>query len=217
MNGWIWLGLIAIVAFLLLLWPGRMKLAHWQVAVSAMLLGMTGYALQGQPNLPPSPAKSMVTEKQTAQMLIEMRAKMDQKFSPAKRWLMGSDGFARSGDYALAAAFIQAGLREQPKEGDLWAALGLQLMLASDGKLNAPAKIAFDKARKFRPANPAPDYFEGLDALFQGDPAKASRLWKGILDRSPAWLEWHASLESQYRALEGLRKGVAPDATAPAK
>lgn len=217
MNGWVWLGIIALVAFLLLLWPGRMKLAHWQIAVSAMLLGMTGYALQGRPDLPPSPGKPVSAQLKTAEMLIEARGKMDRKFSPAQRWLIGADSFARSGNYQMSAAFIQAGLREQPKEGDLWAALGLQLMLASEGKMTAPAKIAFDKARQFRPENPAPDYYEGLDALFQGDPAKASRLWKGILDRSPTWPEWRPSMESQYRALQGLRAGVAPDATAPSK
>lgn len=217
MNGWVWLGIVVVVAFLLLLWPGRMKLAHWQVAASAMLLGMTGYALQGRPDLPPSPAKPVAAEQQTALLLIETRAKMDQKFSGAQRWLIGADGFARTGRYQTSAAFIQAGLREQPRNGDLWAALGLQLMLASEGKLTAPAKLAFDKARRFRPGGPAPDYFEGLNALFQGDPATASRLWKGILDRSPTWPEWRPNLESQYRALQGLRTGVAPNATAPSK
>lgn len=212
MSGWVWLSIITVFAFLLLLWPGRMKLAHWQIALSVMLLGMTGYALQGRPDLPPSPAKSVVAEQATAIMLIETRAKMDQKFSGAQRWLIGADGFARSGDYTMSAALIQAGLREQPRNGDLWAALGLQLMLAADGKITPPAKIAFDKARHFRPAGPAPDYFEGLEALFKGDMATPARLWKGILDRSPDWPEWRPALESQYRALQGLKAGVAPDA-----
>lgn len=217
MNGWVALGLLAGLAFIVMLWPGKMALRQWQIALSTLLLGMTGYALQGRPTLAPSPAKPVTAQAEAATLLIETRGKMDYKFGVAKRWLRSADGMARAGNYPLAAGFIQGGLHEYPKDGDLWAALGLQLMLASDGKITPPAQIAFDKARKYSPDNPAPDYFTGLDALFKRDPATAERLWKGILDRSPKWPEWRADLESQYAALQAARKQIEAEAQSPSK
>ncbi len=57
MNGWVSLGLLAVLSLGVLLAIGRFKGGLWQVAAAAILLGMTGYALQGRPAVPASLAK----------------------------------------------------------------------------------------------------------------------------------------------------------------
>lgn len=204
MSGWIALGLLAAAGFGLMLWPGRLPRKLWQAAMAAILLGMTGYVLQGRPSLPSSPAKPIGAKNQAADAMILMRSEMDRTFGAAKRYNFAADSFSRQGDYSLSAAFIRSGLTKYPQDGDLWSALGLQLMLASDGKMSAAAQLAFDKARSFEPKHPAPDYFEGLNALFAGDVATAKARWQHALDNGTPKAKWRPRLELQLRALTEL-------------
>lgn len=205
MNGWVSLALLAVVSLGLLIWIGRLKGGLWQVGAATILLGMTGYALQGRPVVPSSPAKSLGGQEDAAVQLVEMRADMDQSFSGAKRWLVTADSFAKQGDYKLSASYIQAGLRQNPEDPDLWSALGLQLMLASQGQMSPPAQLAFDKARAIRPNYPAPYYFAGLSRLFNGDLEGAILLWERALSLATPKAKWKSRLESQLQAAKALR------------
>jgi cytochrome c-type biogenesis protein CcmH/NrfG len=209
MNGWVILALLAASGLGAVILLGRVSKALWQVAAAAILLGMTGYALTGRPNTPASPAKSLVAEEGAALQLIETRAEMDQSFSAAKRWLVTADSFAKQGDYHLSAAYIQAGLRKNPNNPDLWSALGLQLMLASQGQMSPPAQLAFDKARTIQPNYPAPYYFAGLSRLFGGDVNGAILLWEKALSMASPNAKWKPRLESQLNAAKALRDGAA--------
>lgn len=205
MTGWVSLGILSILSFGALLAVGRLKGGLWQIAAAAILLGMTGYALQGHPSLPSSPAKSLGGSEDAAVQLVEMRAEMDQSFGGAKRWLVTADSFAKQGDYKLSASYIQAGLKQNPDDPDLWSALGLQLMLASQGQMSPPAQLAFDKAREIRPNYPAPYYFAGLSRLFEGDLNSAILLWEKALTLATPKAKWKPRLESQLKAAKALQ------------
>ena len=210
LNGWIALGLLASLSLGALILTGRLPRALWQVAAAAIMLAMTGYALQGRPAVPASPAKAIAAEAATADALIAMRADMDQRLTGATRWLVTADAFARTGDYHASAGYLQAGLRQNPNSPDLWSALGVQLMLASEGKMSAPAQLAFDKARALAPKYPAPDYFEGLSALFDGDVQTAIASWERALGNAPKDAKWVSRLESQLAALRALPTANVP-------
>lgn len=208
MNGWLILGLLAALSLAGLILFGRSK-ALWQVAAAALLLGMTGYALQGRPGTPSSPAKSLAAKEDAAEQLIAMRADMDQNFGAAKTFLVTADAFAKQGDYTLSASYIQAGLRKNPQNPDLWSALGLQLMLASKGQMSAPAQLAFDKARAIRPNYPAPYYFAGISRLFGGDIDGAILLWERALSFATPQAKWRPKLESQLAGAKALQAQAA--------
>jgi cytochrome c-type biogenesis protein CcmH len=144
-----------------------------------------------------------------------MRADMDQSFGVAKRYLVTADSFSRNGDYKLSAAYIQSGLREYPRDADLWTALGLQLMLASGGQISLPAKLAFDKARVNWPQHPGPDYFQGLSDLFAGNAPAAISNWELALAKGSPKAKWRPRLESQLAALKQLVKGAETRAAKP--
>jgi cytochrome c-type biogenesis protein CcmH len=90
-------------------------------------------------------------------------------------------------------------------------------MLASEGRMSAPAKYAFDRARKLNRYSPSPDYFEGLAALFDGRVVDALKLWQKLLDTAPKEARWKPRLESQLagvtRMAEQLSKSGTPQST----
>ena len=209
MNGWLALGLLSVISLVVLIWLVRSSKGLWQIAAAAILLGMTGYALQGRPYTPPSPAKPLAASEVAAVQLVNIRADMDQSFGSAKRWLVTADSFAKQGDYPLAAAYIQSGLKSEPENPDLWSALGLQLMLASEGQMSPPAQLAFDKARAIRPNYPAPYYFAGLARLFAGDLDGAILLWEKTVSLATPKAKWKTHIESQLAAAKTLQARTA--------
>lgn len=206
MSGWISLSLLALASLAGMVLIGKLSRGLWQVAAAAIVLAMTGYALQGRPSIPASPAKPIAAENETALALLTMRSEMDRSFGVAQRYLITADSFARSGDYRLSASYIQSGLRDYPRDADLWTALGLQLMLASDGRMSPPAKLAFDKARANWPQHPGPDYFQGLSDLFLGNVPAAISAWEAALAKASPKAKWRPRLESQLAALRPLVK-----------
>jgi cytochrome c-type biogenesis protein CcmH len=105
----------------------------------------------------------------------------------------------------MAAAILQSGIKKNPESADLWAALGVVLMLAGEGQITPPAKMAFVKARALSPKHPVPGYFEGLEVLFKGDLKKAISLWESVMANTPEKAKWRPRLESQLRGLKTLQ------------
>lgn len=210
MIGWLPIIMVAalVIGGVLLFVPGRKLL--WPAIAAAVVLGLAGYAWQGAPELPSSPAQPITAKLKAADALLQMRADMDTGYGIGKQWLITADSYARSGKYDYAAAFIQAGLREHPKNADLWAGLGVVLLLAGDGQMSPPAKMAFANARKHGPKNPAPDYFDGLVELFEGRPAKTVEIWQPLVDNAPDNAIWRPKLESQLGGLKTMLQSVQP-------
>lgn len=210
MSGWITaLALAALVAAgLLLFTQARRRL--WPLILASVVLGLAGYAWQGEASHPGAPAKPIKAERQAAEALIAMRADMDVGNGVSKQYLTLADSYARGGDYRGAAAFIESGLNKYPQDGDLWAAMGLVLFLEGDAKMSPPAEMAFANARKYRPLNRAPDYFKGLVALFDGRPAETVAIWQGLVDNAPNKAIWKPKLESQLGGLKSMLQSAQP-------
>ena len=208
MMGWIIMGAMAVLTCGALVIFGKLPRKTWEAVAAAGMLAMAGYALQGRPSVAGSPAGAVPGKSAAAADMIAMRAEMDQAFSNARPYLILSDAYARDGDYQFAASYIRSGIKKNPQNADLWAGLGLQLLLASDGQMSPPAKFAFDRARALSPMQPAPDYFEGLTALFAGRTDLALGLWQGVLVRAPKEAKWKPRLESQIRGLQSLQSRI---------
>lgn len=210
MTGWIAVILIAALAAggVLLFTPSRRQL--WPAVLAALVLGLAGYAWQGHPEQPASPAKPIAAQLKTNDALIAMRSNMDANYGVAKRYLTLADSYARDGNYKYAASIINSGLRRYPHDGDLWAGLGVVLFLAGDSKMSPPAEMAFANARKFRPTNRAPDYFKGLVSLFNGQPLETMQIWQKLVDGAPENAVWKPKLESQLDGLISLLQSAQP-------
>jgi cytochrome c-type biogenesis protein CcmH len=206
MGGWIVMILLAALTFAGLLYFASNRKQLWTAIAATIVLALAGYTVQGKPSLADAPAQTAKKGNRSFEALIAMRGDMDYKFAKSKQWLTMSDSFARNGNFRMSAALLQSGLRKNPNNGDLWAGLGLNMMLAGDGNMSPAASYAFAKTRALSPEHPAPDYFEGLHALFNGDVNKTMNLWESLLERAPKNAKWRPKLESQ---IDGVRRILA--------
>lgn len=211
MAGWILIIIITIISIIAIIGFGRLPRHMWVLPCAAGALALAGYAYQGRPDLDASLAEPIAASLQVSEQLIDIRNEMDSDFGAAKRYLILSDSAARGGRYDLAAALLQNGLAKHPKDAELWGALGLQIMLASDGQISPPAKLAFDRAREYRPKGPVPDYFEGLKTLFDGDIDAAEAYWTKALNNATPKAKYRATLERQLEGLSLIKAQAAQE------
>lgn len=204
--GWVLAFIITFLACAMIIALGRLPRQMWSMPFAAGALALAGYAHQGNPSLSASEAEKITDSADVANELISIRQEMDYGFGAAKRYLILSDSPAKNGDYKFASAVLQNGLTKYPDNAELWGAFGLQLMLASDGKLTEPAKLAFAKSRKSWPKGPVPDYYEGLAALFDGRIDAAEFYWKNMLKNGSKTAKWRPRVERQLLQLERLKQ-----------
>lgn len=206
MMGYVWLLAIVLAVLAGLAWLGRFRAGRLQLAGAALMIGAAGYAWQGQPGYAGTPqaSDSIRSVDRASDMLLTLREKMDRNFGPAKSWLITSDGLARAGSHRASAAYLEAGLKENPRSADLWNALGVQMLLIGEGQMSPASELAFDCARQFNPRHPGPDYFAGLAALTDNRPEDALRYWDRVLADAPAEGEWQPIVAMQRERLGEL-------------
>lgn len=208
MTGWFIMIGLALLVFAGLWLVGGMKRRAFEFVGAALILAFAGYQWQGRPGMAGAPAMAEGAREDVAASLIDLRGGMDRNFTSAKRYLVPSDSYARRGDYQGAVQILRGGLRENPRDADLWTATGLQLMIAADGKLSPAAKIAFDRARSADPRHPGPRYFTGLADLREGRPEAALRLWSTLLSGDFRAGDWRAKVQTQRDALGRIMSAV---------
>ncbi len=214
--GWVIMLLLA-AAVALVLWRiiGR-DTAALQFLGAALLLALAGYAWQGRPALggrpKPPPARQSLPESAFA----EDREQMLGRFDRAWYWLNMSDGYARRGDTQNAAQVIRAGLRESPRDPDLWVGLGNALVVHADGMMSPAAQLAFQRAAQIAPDHPGPRFFYGLALAQGGQFEEAERIWRQLLSEAPAGADYRATIEERLEALTRARAMGPPSGAPPA-
>ena len=129
MTGWVIAAAFAICLMVLLVAIGRIPRVSWELTAAALLLGLAGYAWQGNPGLAGAPRSAAASNgKQFDEQVAQLRRGMAERYGPAGQWLMLSDGLGRQGKTKESANVLLAGIKQSPGDPNLWLGLGNALV-----------------------------------------------------------------------------------------
>lgn len=204
--GWLTLFLLGGLAMSALVLLG-LRRPLWSLAGAALMLGATGYALQGRPTLPGQPARPEASATPIDPALIDLRDRMlgRPQFSSDGAYLVAADAMTRIGEPRAAVQAILGGIKHVPRSLMLWVGLGEALERHDGGRLSPPALFAFQQARRIAPDHPAPYFFLGLAYVRAGDFAAARPLWARALALSPVQASYHDDIALRLALLDRLQ------------
>ena len=216
---WIFIILLGFAVFAGLVWLLKLPRAGWELVGAALLVGVAGYALQGHPSRPGAPKAPVETAETAGAELIKQRQAMGAGFGSGQQWLIVADGLSRRGQFGSAAQILRSAVRQNPRDPDLWVAMGNALVGHSDGFISPAAQFAFQRAATIAPAHPGPPFFMGLALAQSGRLAEARTIWAQLASQAPPGAPWKADLDERLVRLDALiaqQGGAAAAPTAPA-
>jgi len=194
-----WLILLLLIALALgALWLFGVRAGWFKAAAAALLLGASGYGLQGSPGAAGAPAPG--GEEHDFFPLTEARHAFFGRFAPAEPWLVMSEALARDGKPEDAVGILQNAVKRYPGDPQLWIGLGNALVDHGHG-LTPPAELAFKRAAEMAPGHPAAPFFYGLALARSGDREAALVLWSQILKTAPKDAGWRTLVQQGVAAL----------------
>ena len=199
MTGFLWLGLIALLAFVLL-WAMKLRGPVLTLSAAAIAFGCAGYAMQGRPGLDGKPRLS--TERPAPLPLAGARHALMGQFNYADMWLNMADALASRGKTEDAARLLQVQAARHPRDYQFW--IGLGNALTDHARTITPAaRLAYARAADLAPGYPGPLFFLGLAEARSGNPEEAVRLWRQVLATAPADASWRPMVEDGLLMLSG--------------
>ena len=199
MTGWLIL-LALLVASLALLFALKLRGSTLTLAAAALVFGAAGYALQGRPGLPG--IRHSAADVAPPLALTGARHALFGTFTPAERWMILADSYARSGDTMGASGILRSAIRQYPRDPELWT--GYANALVDHAHMLTPAaRLAFGRATALSPDTPGPRFFLGLALLRSGDRAGALEQWSAILAAAPPTASWRPMVEGGVRLAAG--------------
>lgn len=209
MTGFLWLGLITLLALGLLLLL-RLRGPMMTLAAAALAFGCAGYALQGNPGLSGQPRAT--AERSPPMPLTGARHALMGQFDYSDTWLNMADALASRGNTEDAARLLQAQVARHPRDYKLW--VGLGNALTDHARTITPAsRLAYARAAELAPGYPAPPFFLGLAEARSGNPEEAVRLWREILANAPADASWRPLIEDGLLLMSGGAADAPPPPT----
>jgi cytochrome c-type biogenesis protein CcmH len=196
-----WLPLLLLLALSLGgLWVLGVRGGLLKATAAALLVGASGYALQGQPDLPGSPGQGR--NERNVVPLTQARHAFFGNFSPEESWMLMSEALARDGKTEDAVGILRNAVGRYPTDEQLWIGLGNALVDHAHG-LTPAAEFAYQRAAEVAPGRPAAPFFYGLALARSGDRAAAVELWSRTLANAPANAGWRPLIEQGVAALSG--------------
>jgi cytochrome c-type biogenesis protein CcmH len=162
--GWVALFALFAVSLGLLAWMG-VRRGMLTAAAAALMLGATGYALQGSPAVSAAPAAGELAGEN--QPLTGARHAFFGNFSAEESWMLMSEALARSGNTEDAVGILQNAARRYPGDAQIWIGLGNALVDHAHG-LTPPAEYAYRRAAELAPNHPAPRFFYDMALIRSG-------------------------------------------------
>jgi cytochrome c-type biogenesis protein CcmH/NrfG len=213
--GWLLMLGLALLAALGLWRFGRIRGPALQMVAAVLFLAAAGYAWQGNPSLAGKPARPVIAPVEMDTAFTSLRHAILGRFNRADQWMTIADSYLRRGDTQNAVDVLRSGIRARPEDPRLWIGLGNALVEHAGGMMTPAAELAFDRATRLSPGNPAPRFFYGLSLVRGGRLADAETAWRQVVAEAPPKLAWRDEVVVRLRLLERIRAMIEEGASAP--
>jgi cytochrome c-type biogenesis protein CcmH len=174
-----------------------------ELAAAAVLIGVAGYAWLGNPTAPGTSIATRDAPDKLDPELVKSRQNMMGQFGTQAQWLDYADTMTRMGQTQMAVLAMRSGIRDNPRDPDLWVGLGNALVAHGGGLVSPAARFAYGRAAQLSPNHPGPPFFLGVALAQEGKADEAATMWRALLARSPKDAPWRADLENRLAAIEG--------------
>jgi len=201
-----WVVLIALVVLVLaaLLFLMRGRREGWEAVAAALMVGLAGYALQGQPTMPSAMKAPSNPAAGNGKALVEERQKLSGGDPTRNRWIVPGDALAMHGQYAEAATVLRGAIEADPGNGDAWLATANALVSHAEGNISPAALYAFRQAQNADPRAPGPPFFLGLAMARAGRFDETRTLWADLVAKAPADAPWRDDIAMRLKRLDEL-------------
>ncbi|MEH6715755.1 cytochrome C biosynthesis protein [Parasphingorhabdus flavimaris] len=217
MMGWIIIFVLVLICAAALIWLGKLSRTTYEITAAALLLGVAGYAWQGNPGMAGVSVEPKEAPNSFDDTTIDARNDLGERFGTAQEWLVFSDSLNRSGKHGAAANYLRNGVKEHPEDPDLWVGLGNALVVHANGVITPAAQFAFQKAADLSPEHPGPPFFLGLAYAQSGKIDQARAIWTELLARSSEDAPWREDLESRLATMEQIQPTLPVQPELPAE
>ena len=128
---------------------------------AALMLGATGYALQGYPTMPARDANPNALAAPEDPAITDLRDRLFGRFTDEGAYMIAADSMERIGERRAAVQALLGGIRHHPRSAALWTALGTAYSVHDGGQVSPPSLFAFQQATRLAPDHPGPPFFLG--------------------------------------------------------
>ena len=180
------------------------------VALTVLILSAGLYLLWGRPDIPAQPGQRTQILDQSitdggptyGAALDQIKAHLTDAPDDMKGWeLLGKTAMGVGAYRDAAQAYRMRSRLDDPRGA--WKIRELQAYLAlGGGQVTPAAMLIAEELQAINPDHPAAAFYLGMGAIQSGDKARAYRVWKALLDRSPEGSPWYDQLMPQLKTLE---------------
>lgn len=190
------------------------------IAVLAVpLLSWSIYTAIGSPDVPSQPLSARLSQKPADSSVDELIARAEAHLvanpSDGRGWDVLAPVYLRMGRSDDAVTAYRNAIRIEGSSAAREAGLGEAIAGTSGGIVTADARMAFEAALKFEPANPKARYFLGLALAQEGKVAEAAIVWRQLADSLPADSPWGPVTEQAIAQAEGRAAPANETAASP--
>jgi len=184
-----------------------LRLAVLAGAVAAPVLAGALYVALGKPGLPDQPyARRIAAWKQdpsqlgAGEMAAVLRTVVKEHPNDAEPLTYLARAQLAAGNVPAAAESMRKALRLEPNDADLWANLGILLLLQGNGEETQPSQQAFRQALKLDPKSAPARYHLARARIAGGDVNGGLADWRALAADLPADAPERQQLEQEIAA-----------------
>lgn len=188
------------------------------LALAAPLVAVALYLLLGAPNMPGQPLAARMSAPADSARLPELIAKVEARLrahpEDGNGWDVIAPVYFKQGRHADAADAYAKASKLLGQSAPRLAGFAEATVLANDGVVTEPARVAYEQLAAFDPARPEPRFWLALAKEQGGQYAQAEAAYAALLQDAGDNASWRALVSERLAAVRA-RLAAADTAKAP--